>query len=62
MAEHDSVEYARACLYGLAGAAMRQAELAFAALPSSPARSVLFSVTPYVMEHEGLLGDGGRCA
>ena len=55
MAEHDSLQYAHACLYGLAGAAMRQAEMAFHAVPPSPARDVLLSVTSYVMEREGLL-------
>jgi geranylgeranyl diphosphate synthase type II len=56
MAEHGSIEYARACLYGLAGAALRQAEIAFDSVPRSPARDILFSITPHVMEHEGLLG------
>ena len=57
IAEHHSSEYAHACLYGLAGAAMRQAEMAFDAVPDSPARDVLLSTTSYVMERGGLLGE-----
>jgi len=55
MEEHGSVEFARACLFGLVGAAVRQAELAFSNMPDTPARQLLLSITPYLMEMDGLL-------
>jgi geranylgeranyl diphosphate synthase type II len=55
MRTHGSVEFARASLFGIAGAALREAERAFGSLAESAARNVLLSITAHVLEQDGVL-------
>jgi geranylgeranyl diphosphate synthase type II len=50
MQAHGSVEFARASMFGIAGAAVREAEHAFGSLADSQARDLLLSITAHVLE------------
>ena len=50
MHAHGSVEFARASMLGIAGAALREAEQAFGSLAESAARDLLLSITAHVLE------------
>ena len=54
MQAHGSVEFARASMLGIAGAAMREAEHAFGSLVDSPARDLLLSITAHVLEQDSV--------
>jgi geranylgeranyl diphosphate synthase type II len=55
MQAHGSVEFARASMFGIAGAALREAEQAFGPLADTPSRDLLLSITAHVLEQDGVL-------
>jgi geranylgeranyl diphosphate synthase, type II len=53
MEKAGTIDYVRSCVSDLAEATMREAEHAFGDLPDTPARDLLLSITPYVVESVG---------